>query len=238
MADSIHMLLANFRENILTSLAKLEFQIRDLNQLPPLIPISSLVSSDEIIRKHSEDIKILSTNLDNIYRILSELQEVKEEKTGFLNIKPSKDTKNIIVSTPALQAAVSMANDMESLNLDNDEDEIVEIQDDEDENEDENEVVEIQDDEDENEVVEEEAEEEEVEEEEEEEAEEAEVEEAEAEEEEVEEAEEEAEAEEEEGIEVEEFTYKGTVYQRDEDGNVYLDGDEIGHWNGKKILFN
>jgi hypothetical protein len=40
---------------------------------------------------------------------------------------------------------------------------------------------------------------------------------------------------EEEGIEVEDFEYRGTLYQRDADGTVYLDGEEIGFWNGKSI---
>lgn len=47
---------------------------------------------------------------------------------------------------------------------------------------------------------------------------------------------EEEEEEEEEAVEVEEFTYKGKTYQRDSDNNVYLDGDYIGTWNGKKIV--
>ena len=46
---------------------------------------------------------------------------------------------------------------------------------------------------------------------------------------------EEEEEEEEEGIEVEDFEYRGTIYQRDEDGTVYLDGEEVGFWNGKTI---
>ncbi len=41
---------------------------------------------------------------------------------------------------------------------------------------------------------------------------------------------------EEDAVEVEEFTYKGKTYQRDSDNNVYLDGDHIGMWNGKKIV--
>jgi len=40
---------------------------------------------------------------------------------------------------------------------------------------------------------------------------------------------------EEEGIEVEDFEYRGTLYQRDADGTVYLDGEEVGFWNGKSI---
>ncbi len=42
--------------------------------------------------------------------------------------------------------------------------------------------------------------------------------------------------EEEEAVEVEEFVFKGKTYQRDSDNNVYLDGDHIGTWNGKKIV--
>ncbi len=42
--------------------------------------------------------------------------------------------------------------------------------------------------------------------------------------------------EEEEGIEVEEFIYKGKVYARDTENNVYLDGEQVGTWNGKKIV--
>jgi hypothetical protein len=42
--------------------------------------------------------------------------------------------------------------------------------------------------------------------------------------------------EEEEGIEVEEFVFKGKTYQRDEEQNVYFDGEHIGTWDGKKIV--
>jgi hypothetical protein len=37
-------------------------------------------------------------------------------------------------------------------------------------------------------------------------------------------------------IEVEDFIYKGTTYQRDGENNVYLDGEQIGTWNGKRIV--
>lgn len=37
-------------------------------------------------------------------------------------------------------------------------------------------------------------------------------------------------------IEVEDFVYKGTTYQRDGDNNIYLDGEHIGTWNGKRIV--
>jgi hypothetical protein len=36
-------------------------------------------------------------------------------------------------------------------------------------------------------------------------------------------------------VEVEDFVYKGTTYQRDAENNVYLDGEQVGTWNGKKI---
>jgi hypothetical protein len=42
--------------------------------------------------------------------------------------------------------------------------------------------------------------------------------------------------EEEDAIEVEDFVYKGTTYQRDGENNVYLDGEQIGTWNGKRIV--
>ena len=37
-------------------------------------------------------------------------------------------------------------------------------------------------------------------------------------------------------VEVEDFVYKGTTYQRDAENNVYLDGEQVGAWNGKKII--
>jgi hypothetical protein len=48
--------------------------------------------------------------------------------------------------------------------------------------------------------------------------------------------EEESSDEDEDGIVVEDFVYKGKTYQRDEEGNVYLDGEQIGTWNGKRIV--
>jgi hypothetical protein len=42
--------------------------------------------------------------------------------------------------------------------------------------------------------------------------------------------------EEEEAIEVEDFLYKGKTYQRDSENNVYEDGEQVGTWNGKKIV--
>lgn len=39
-----------------------------------------------------------------------------------------------------------------------------------------------------------------------------------------------------EAVEVEEFIYKGKTYQRDNENNVYDDGEHVGTWNGKKIV--
>jgi hypothetical protein len=47
---------------------------------------------------------------------------------------------------------------------------------------------------------------------------------------------EEEEEEDDDAIEVEDFVYKGKTYQRDENNNVYLDGEQIGTWNGKRIV--
>lgn len=40
----------------------------------------------------------------------------------------------------------------------------------------------------------------------------------------------------EEAIEVEDFIYKGHTYQKDQENNIYLDGEHIGTWNGKRII--
>jgi hypothetical protein len=40
----------------------------------------------------------------------------------------------------------------------------------------------------------------------------------------------------EEAIEVEDFVYKGHTYQKDQENNIYLDGEHIGTWNGKRII--
>ena len=154
-------------------------------------------------------------DLTSIVRIL----EKKVTDSEMLNIQPVPNSKNIIVSkgTPALSAAIAsyappvMELDESSIMHDTDKNE-VEVED-----EMEEEVEEEMEEE-----VEVEVEEEEVE--------------VEVEEEEVEEEEVEEEGLEEEAIEVEDFNYKGLIYQRDLDNNVYLDGEHIGTWNGKKII--
>ena len=243
MADHLHMLLSLFRKDVLTSLSNLEFQIRDLNNyhdMPPLIPISappptpSLESTNE-----AKDLKNEIINLKECVNILntqiSLLMEEKEQRNTFLNIQSNENTRNILVRTPALEAAVAAANDMEPFTLDKVESDSqsidnegqleTQVEEEEEEVEEEGEEVE-----EEGEEVEEEEEEVEVEEEE------VEVEE---EEEEVDQSETENEVGtvDEDAVEVEEFEYKGTTYQRDEDGVVYLEGDEVGQWNGKRIIF-
>ena len=239
------MLLASFRSDVLRSLSNLEFQIRDLNtyhDMPPLVPLVPLVpveTNTEVnnlkneINTQKEDIKFLTDNLKNVYRLLEQLHEEKDQRNTLLNIQSNQNTKNVLVRTPALEAAVAAANDMEPFTLDADESSI-EVESEAD-NEEEEEVEEDQGEAD-NEEEEEGEEQGENEAEEQGEAE-NEVEE-EGEEEVEEEAEEEAENEvDEDAVEVEEFDYKGTTYQRDEEGVVYLEGDEVGQWNGKRIIF-
>jgi hypothetical protein len=48
--------------------------------------------------------------------------------------------------------------------------------------------------------------------------------------------EEEEDVEEADAVEVEDFVFKGKTYQIDSDKNIYLDGEHIGIWNGKKIV--
>jgi len=195
---------------MLSAIAHLEFELRDTS--PKVDRIDSVVNSLQ--------------DLTSIVRVL----EKKVTDSEMLNIQPVPNSKNIIVSkgTPALSAAVAsyappvMELDESSIMHDTDKNE-VEVEE-EMEEEVEVEVEEEMEKEVEVEVEEEMEEEVEVEEEMDEEEEEVGVEE---------EIEEEVE---EEAIEVEDFNYKGLIYQRDLDNNVYLDGEHIGTWNGKKII--
>jgi hypothetical protein len=312
MADHIHMALASFREEILTSTARLEFQLRDMNQR-----IAAQINNPNAVRgctrnntfwAEESDSDVISVQrhdeLENRIRVLEATiqtllenqQKVASSKASsvtttieldLLSMQAPENTRNIIVKshcgTPALAAAVAAANAPQPPALvlpvvaaavgvvEAEEDEVVEeatvIEEEEDvadevvgeaAAEDTHEVVEeeVEEGEEENEddgptltrmvlnnqvyfldeentayqmtedgyeevgvfnpitkrvevTVEEAAEEEE---------------------------EQEEEEEEEEGIEVEEFLYKGKTYARDTDNNVYLDGEQIGTWNGKKIV--
>jgi hypothetical protein len=270
MADSIHDALSGFRDTILMSIARLEFQIRDtlskreccVESKRPRIHSDTMTEISEIlpnttfserIAQSLQDIAIRMTDLEYQLQAVSSVKNQNacclynsSIENEIMKMEQPIHTRNILISsvrgTPALAAAVAAANppsfnlsdmnqiytlDQSSTTSDAEEVKVGVIDyDDEAEVEAEAEV-----EEDEAEVEEDEAEEDEAEVEEEDEEDEAMVEEADEEDEEAVE-EEEVEVE----IEVEEFTYKNIVYQRDKDNKVYLDGEEIGVWNGKKII--
>lgn len=319
MADHIHMALASFREEILTSTARLEFQLRDMNQrittrINNPNAVRGCARNDTFWAEDSESDGISAQRQDElenrirvleatIQMLLENQQKADSSKASsvtttiehdLLSMQAPENTRNIIVKshcgTPALAAAVAAANVPRppelvlpvvaaAVGVVVDADEVAEeatvVEEEQDgcagevvveaAGEDTHEVVEEEEEEDDEgpnltrmvlnnqvyfideentayqetedgyeevgvfnpatkrvEVV--------VEEGAEEEAEEEDVVEGE------EEEQEEQEEEEEEGIEVEEFLYKGKTYARDAENNVYLDGEQIGTWNGKKIV--
>lgn len=219
MADQIHFALSKFRTTMLSAVAELEFELRDAVRSPEPVremhhedQVESLVRKMEFLETTLK--QVLSSGLGARQTPVVDVQPRVEE---LLQVEPVANSRNVLISvknTPALAAAVAAAAPP-VFDLETEEEEEVEVE----EKEEEDEEIE--------EEVEEEGEEEEEEE----------TEEVEGEEGEVEENAEEAE-EEEEAIEVEEFEYKGKTYQRDAEGNVYLDGEEIGTWNGKKIILS
>lgn len=275
MADSLHLALSAFRDTMLTAVARLEFAIRDTERpegsssTPSaelttfMTELNGLVSSHtSIVGGHSSRIDTLEKKFQSFQEQLAAVLKATEETKELLKIPapaPST-TRNVLISTPALAAAVAAVTVQPSeMVLDDDsesevgegqlrqEESVVEEKDVEMEVEAEAEDEEEEDDspdlrqvmikgkqyfmDAENSVY-------------------VETDEgyeeigkynsaldciegAEGESEDETEVEEE---EEEEGIEVEEFIYKGKTYQRDSENNVYDDGDQIGTWNGKKII--
>jgi len=170
MADALHTTLSKFRDSILTAVARLEFELRDT-------------------QPKEDKMDIVVNTITNLTKVISSLEcKMSSESSDILQIEPSQNTRNVVVSsTPALSAAVAAISPPE-FEGDVEEDDVIDVDSDE-----EGDVV-------------------------------------------TEEDEEEEDDDSEEGIEVEEFMYKGITYQRDGNGTVYLDGDEVGTWNGKKIL--
>lgn len=279
MTDMLHSVLSQFRDTMLTAVARLEFSLRDLPMSQATYtgnPNATWCSPNHVNSRamsecdsdSNEHIHEIMKTLDGLSRRISKL-EVREPKSndsvievddvsGILDMKPPEGSRNIIIrsaqQTPALSAAVAAANPPD-FTISTGDSATAASRD------------------------------EEVEEGEESEAEEEEGE-AEVEEEEEEEDDEEpdlrplqykgeqyfvdadnslyketdegyeevgkwdakmkiatfyeeeaaSEEEEEDAIEVEDFVYKGTTYQRDAENNVYLDGEQVGTWNGKKIL--
>ena len=215
MADSFHYSLGKFRDTILSAVAQLEFEIRHNTQQTryedtrsvssyskqyemPVHPEPKWDQREEQYETLARKIAFLETTMTQVLAQMhapvpstEPILEVENPVEELLNVKPSYNTRNIVVSsiknTPALAAAVAAAvppsinlneSELSSIHAEEEEEEVVE--------EEEEEVVE--------------------------------------------------EEEEEIGIEVEEFEYKGKTYQRDAENNVYLDGEPIGTWNGKRIV--
>jgi len=259
MSDPIHMSLSTFRDSILSSIAQLEFQLRDVVGSRSNQPVQSPIVVDETIRTELQQITTRITTMEQTIQVLLERNNTIDAmdliRQELLSIQPSINTKNILISssrnTPALNAAIAAANpptfnlsdtedddDMSSIHGE-EEVELVDVPEEiqsegvvEDDplkqvviqgtsyymDTDNNLYLEIEDGYEQigtydptHDTIELLVEDSEIEEEEEVEEEEAEV-------------------------EVEEFDYKGKTYQRDADKNVYLDGEQIGTWNGTRIV--
>ena len=267
MADSLHNALQTFRNSMLTSIACLEFQLRDTlypcsstYACPSIHAESSSSSSSSSAESHDSFHGLVQDLAERMTSLESYVKSIVQQKTqvsmehDLLNMEQNLNTRNILIAsplgTPALAAAVAAANPPDFTLSEKEEDE----EDEEDEDEDE---------------------------EDEDEEEEPSIEEEtlkkvlirgnvyyidsnsavyhETEDgyEEIgvynstkdsieyleqlkDEEKEEGEEIDEEAIEVEEFTYKGNTYQRDTTTNiVYMeDGTEIGTWDGKRIISN
>jgi hypothetical protein len=271
MADSLHLALAAFRDTMLTAVARLEFAIRDTEQpvsssSTPSADLTSFMTEvkdlvsyhTSIVGGHNSRIDTLEKKFQSLQEQLAAVLKATEETKELLKIPaPTPETtRNVLISTPALTAAVAaVAVQPPAMVLDDEDDsdestvekgqlpeeEEVEEQDVEMESEedetgldlrqiiikgkqyfmDAESSVYVETDEGYEEIGKynptldciEGAEEEDIEEEVEEEVEEN-----------------------EEAVEVEEFIYKNKTYQRDNENNVYDDGEHIGTWNGKKIV--
>jgi hypothetical protein len=298
MADSLHMALSNFRETMLTAIARLEFQLRDSKSY------THMASSTNSSSSSSPSLVSLSPNMDKFEHTLGEILnrleklEVKNSQIPIVSSLPTNTnlcellkmespsfTKNLLIpsvkSTPALSAAVAAVTSSRltdftlesSSNNKNDEDVILVSEEEDDAEEQEVDTEMEEDDEEEKEEEESLLSEGEVEEDNESSPElkqivvknkqyymgsnnsvyletdegyeqigmyNSEKDEVnlfgEESEEEVEVEEEEVEEEEEDAVEVEDFVFKGKTYQIDSEKNIYLDGEHIGVWNGKKIV--
>ena len=264
MADTIHSALSLFRDTMLAAVARLEFELRDaaaatikVNDIPIKSEVQDVTVSNTIAkfektlqdiagRMNELEVKLTASSTPSSVQSPTLDSKVVQE---LMSIQLPERSRNILVpsirSTPALAAAVAAAN-VPVLTLS--EDEVVEESEEEVEAEEEEEgdVIEVSDDDsseplkkvvikgqsyymdDDNAVYHEtedgyeqvgtynpKTDSVEV----------------------IMDEEEDAESEtEEEAVEVEEFVFKGKTYQRDSENNVYLDGDHIGTWNGKKIV--
>jgi hypothetical protein len=115
MADNIHTTLAAFRDTVLTAIARLEFQLRDSMTGRDLYERSTILSDihGPDMSKHEANIQELFKRIDSLERRILEQQREPILEREFMDIRPSVNTRNILVpsvrSTPALAAAVAAA---------------------------------------------------------------------------------------------------------------------------------
>ena len=112
MADNIHNTLAAFRDTMLTAIARLEFQLRDSMTGRDLYERSTVLSEIHVpdMSKYESTLQELFKRINNLEQRVSESQVLERE---FMEIRPALNTRNILVpsvrSTPALAAAVAAA---------------------------------------------------------------------------------------------------------------------------------
>lgn len=139
MADSLHTTLATFRDSILQSIARLEFQLRDSSSVitPTVQSDSSKEFDDRLMiierlidddhrkmnqlysnqeKKYNEVIQSLLSRIESLEHTLSSTQtkQTSESVEEILTIEEPTTSRNIVIpsirSTPALAAAVAAAN--------------------------------------------------------------------------------------------------------------------------------
>lgn len=273
MADYIHQALSAFRDTILTAVARLEFQLRDVkgttSSTEDMTEVKSCLQSHKQMLAHlSQQISSLSIPhtvpvISTTTQASSVSTQVSNEMTELLKIQPS-ESKNVLVIPKAVVAQESDSEDEVEESVTESEEESVTIEEpgddcgatksdvEEDQDAEQPSLTEFEVDgeilyrDEENAVYRKTGDEEyeqigEWDPNEEAlmlyEAEEAEEQEDEAEDQEEVEDQEEAQ-DEEEALECESFVYKGKTYLRDAENTVYNeDGEEIGTWNGKAVLF-
>ena len=220
MADSLHNNLAQFRDTMLSAIARLEFEVRDGRSSVNVPFGNEYMNPNGTLQTQVNNLQntltFLMTRLDSLERNNNTNTPSYTDVNEILEMKAPENSRDIIVHsphcTPALSAAVASANPPEMILESDEEEEEEELKpikikgvlyyldgdntaytETEDGYEEVGKYDPVKN------VV-------------------------------------EVDDEEEEGVEVEDFLYKGNIYQRDSDNNVYLDGEQVGTWNGKRII--
>ena len=220
MADSLHNNLAQFRDTMLSAIARLEFEVRDGRSSVNVPFGNEYMNPNGTLQTQVNNLQntltFLMTRLDSLERNNNTNTPSYTDVNEILEMKAPQNSRDIIVHsphcTPALSAAVASANPPEMILESDEEEEEEELKpikikgvlyyldgdntaytETEDGYEEVGKYDPVKN------VV-------------------------------------EVDDEEEEGVEVEDFLYKGNIYQRDSDNNVYLDGEQVGTWNGKRII--